>query len=235
VSKSGTITTNVNFGTAPLGIELTGDQATAGAPVVIDAGLGDIAVTVGSPTGEPLAVSLGSPTGSPLAVSLGSPTGEPLAVSLGSPTGEPLAVSLGSPTGEPLAVTLGSPTGEPLAVTLGSPVGEPIAVLIGSPPGDPLEIKVDPLNIDLGLDNINVCLSLAFTQFPRMQVHMPKKYDWGFSLFGVPVVGFRICGESSFVTEDNPPRIFQKGDPPPGFSAMPEFAQEVPYRVVLSE
>jgi hypothetical protein len=224
VSKSGTITTNVNFGATPLDIELTGSSATPGSPVVIDAGLGDIAVSVGSPTGEPLAVTVGSPTG------------EPLAVTVGSPTGEPLAVSLGSPTGEPLAVTLGSPTGEPLGVMLGSPVGAPLSVLVGSPPGDPLEIKIDPLSIDLGLDNINVCLSLAFTQFPRMQVHMPKKYDWGFSLFGVPIVGFRICGESSFITEDNPPRIFHRADPPPpGFPPVPDFAQEVPYRVVLSE
>jgi hypothetical protein len=75
---------------------------------------------------------------------------------------------------------------------------------------EPVRLTVDPLKVDLGLDNVNVCLSLALTQLPRMQLHVPTKYNFGFSLLGVPIVDFGICGETSVVTDDNPPRIFTK-------------------------
>jgi hypothetical protein len=92
---------------------------------------------------------------------------------------------------------------EPLDIKI-----EPLDIKI-----EPLRISLDPIKIDLGLDNINVCLSLALTQLPRMQLHFPTKYDFGFSMFGCQIFGFSICGESSFVTEDNPPRVFRKVEP----------------------
>lgn len=173
----------------------------------------------------------------PLTISAGL---DDIGISMGGIAGHPLAVDLGlTATGDPnkpIALDLslqatGDPN-KPIAVDLGLKVHvDQLDIKL-----EPLEVKLDPVKVDLGLDNINVCLSLAFTQFPRMQVHMPKKYDWGFSLFGVPVVGFRVCGESSFVTEDNPPRIFQRTESAPGFSRpAPDFAQEAPYRVVLTE
>ncbi len=99
---------------------------------------------------------------------------------------------------------------------------------------DPLELRLDPVKVDLGLDNINVCLSLAFTEFPRMQMHMPKKYDFGLTLLGVQVFNFSICGESSVITQDNPPRIYQKftAGRPNGAHADPGW--EGPFRVDLS-
>lgn len=86
---------------------------------------------------------------------------------------------------------------------------------------EPIRLTVDPLKIDLGLDNINLCLSLAFTQVPRVQVHLPTKYDFGFSLFGMPVIGFGICGEASLITDDNPPRIFRKAASAPHSTPPP--------------
>lgn len=120
---------------------------------------------------------------------------------------------------EPLDIKL-----EPLDIKL-----EPLDIKL-----EPLKITLDPIKIDLGLDNINVCLSLALTQLPRMQLHFPTKYDFGFSLLGCQILNFSICGESSFVTEDNPPRVFRKVEPEPrtnpGFVAAPAGA---PIRVVL--
>jgi hypothetical protein len=82
---------------------------------------------------------------------------------------------------------------------------------------DPLELKLDPVKVDLGLDNINVCLSLAVTEFPRMRVCVPTKYDFGVCLLGIPIVKFSVAGETVIVTQDNPPRLFQKvADQPSG-------------------
>jgi len=77
---------------------------------------------------------------------------------------------------------------------------------------DPLRITLDPMKVDLGLDHVNVCLSLAVTEFPRMRVHVPTRYDFGFSLFGIPVMKFTAGGETVVVTQDNPPRLFQQAE-----------------------
>jgi hypothetical protein len=141
---------------------------------------------------------------------------KPLSLHLGL---DPLDIKI-----EPLDIKL-----EPIRLTL-----DPLDIKI-----EPLRMTLDPLKVDLGLDNVNVCLSLAFTQFPRMQVHMPKKYDFGFSLLGVPIVSYSICGESSYITDDNPPRWFQKAHPESSSSsaapsAPPSKASpHEPYKVVL--
>lgn len=107
---------------------------------------------------------------------------------------------------------------------------------------EPIRLTLDPVKVDLGLDNVNVCLSLALTQLPRMQVHLPTRYDFGFTVLGVPIVNFGICGETSLVTEDNPPRIFRKAVPAPrpqppqtrprtGAAAAAADIQDAPYRV----
>ncbi len=109
---------------------------------------------------------------------------------------------------------------------------------------EPLRLTLDPLKVDLGLDNINVCLSLALTQLPRMQVHMPKRYEFGFTLFGLPVIGYSICGESSFITDDNPTRWFHRSEPESTATVAPTptpsptgeatLSADGPYRVTLS-
>lgn len=129
---------------------------------------------------------------------------------------DPLDIKL-----EPLDIKL-----EPLDIKI-----EPLDIKI-----EPLKITLDPIKVDLGLDNINVCLSLALTQLPRMQLHFPTKYDFGFSMFGCQVLGFSICGESSFITEDNPPRVFRKVEPEQrtntGGGLVPVGAS-APFKVVL--
>jgi hypothetical protein len=228
MSSSGTIT--VEGGSTPVGLDLALTGSTT-QPVVIDAGLSDIGISVGSPSGQPLTVDVGLTGSAANPITAG--------VTLGSPAGLPLGVSVTGNAAEPVTVgvTVGSPIGEPLGVSLTGNAAEPITVnlTLGSPPGEPLDIKIEPLKIDLGLDNINVCLSLALTQLPSMRVHMPKKYEYGFSLFGVPILGFRICGESSFVTEDNRPRVFHRAEPEAGFSNFSRVTHEPPFRVVLSE
>jgi hypothetical protein len=72
-----------------------------------------------------------------------------------------------------------------------------------------IDLGLDNIRADLGLDDINVCLSLAMTQIPNVRVHLPTKYKFGFSLFGVRIVDLSFSGETMLVTEDNPPRIFQ--------------------------
>jgi hypothetical protein len=102
-----------------------------------------------------------------------------------------------------------------------------------------LDLNLHPLKIDLGLDNINVCLSLAVTEFPRMRVHLPTKYEFGFGLFGLPVINFSVRGETSLITEDNPPRVFQTVQPEPSQPTDApiggsEISAEAPFRVSLS-
>jgi hypothetical protein len=87
-----------------------------------------------------------------------------------------------------------------LALTLKGDPKNPIAVDLG----------LDNVKIDLGLDNINVCLSLGLTEIPRIRLHLPTKYEFGFSLFGLKIFNFIFAGETMLVTEDNPPRLFQR-------------------------
>lgn len=92
--------------------------------------------------------------------------------------------------------------------SLASPAGQPVLVNAGlddmglTLSGNPKE----PLKLD-------VCVGLAITQIPRIQVHIPTRYDIGFCLFGVPVFNLRVAGETMLLTQDNPPRICFK--PPP--------------------
>ncbi len=100
------------------------------------------------------------------------------------------------------------------------------AVGIAGVPGQPLVInaglddvhislsgsRTEPVTVDLGLDKI--CISLAITEFPRMQVHVPTRYDLGFCLFSVPVFQLTLAGETMLITQDNPPRIVYSGVQP---------------------
>ncbi len=86
---------------------------------------------------------------------------------------------------------------EPLKLTL-----DPLKLTL-----DPVKLTLDPVTVDLGLDNVNVCLSLAITDFPRMRVHAPTKYDFGLCVLGLELLKFSVCGETMLLTEENPPRI----------------------------
>jgi hypothetical protein len=100
---------------------------------------------------------------------------------------------------------------------------------VSSPPGQPLVInaglddiglsltgsRTEPVTVDLGLDKI--CLSLAITEIPRIQVHVPTRYDIGFCLFGIPIFNLTLAGETLLLTQDNPVRMVHR--PPPGAPA----------------
>jgi hypothetical protein len=108
---------------------------------------------------------------------------------------------------------------------------DPLEVDLGL---DNVRMHLDPLEVDLGLDDINVCLSLALTEIPRVRVHLPTKYDFGFCLFGIRIFSFTFAGETMLVTQDNPPRIFHQMVPhePP---ERPQGLTDVAYRVTLEE
>jgi len=93
--------------------------------------------------------------------------------------------------------------GKPVVVNAG--LDDIHVTLVGNP--------AEPVKFDLGLDKI--CVSLAITEIPRIQVHIPTRYDLGFCLFGVPIFNFRFAGETMLLTQDNPPRIFYKPLPKP--------------------
>jgi len=71
-----------------------------------------------------------------------------------------------------------------------------------------VDMGLDKVKVDMGLDNINVCMSFAIKEFPSMRMHMPMDYSFGIKLFGMEMLGFSICGKSMIVTEDNPKRMF---------------------------
>lgn len=184
---------------------------------------GNINTTISGGSPIDLNVGLTGSVGSPITLDAGL---SDIGVTVTGDPSHPLALDLGlSATGDP---------SKPIALDLGLNVHvDQLDLKL-----EPLELKLDPAKIDLGLDNINVCLSLAFTEFPRMQMHMPKKYNFGFTLFGMQVFNFSICGESSVITQENPPRIFQKFSGSrtwqPSRGGMPDPGPESPFRVDLS-
>ena len=108
---------------------------------------------------------------------------------------------------QPVTVDLGL---DDINIDLGAIHIDPLTIDLGL---DDVNIAIDPLKVDLGLDNVNVCLSLGITEFPRMQIHVPTKYDFGFCLFGLRVFNFTFAGETMLVTQDNPPRMLYKAKP----------------------
>ena len=96
-----------------------------------------------------------------------------------------------------------------------------------------VDLGLDDVNVDLGLDNVNVCLSLAVTQVPRVKVHVPTKWEFGFCLFGKPILAYTFAGETMFATEDNPPRIFRQPDS--GKRDASSSTSEGDFRVVLND
>jgi hypothetical protein len=215
LSKSGSV--DVTLQPVNLTAGMTVAMTTPGTGLVVDAGLDDIVVQ-GNP-GQPIAVQASGVPGNPVGMSVqasGIPGQPPVGVDLGLNN-----ILVGGVTDQPLTVTL-----NPLVITL-----NPIS----------LDIQLDPVKVDLGLDDINVCMSLAVTEFPRMKVHMPKKIDFGFGLLGIPLMNFSLRGDSSIITEDNPPRIFKKVHQQQAperdsfVSSAPRDKDEPPFRVVLEE
>jgi hypothetical protein len=72
------------------------------------------------------------------------------------------------------------------------------------------DFGLDNIKADFGLDNINACFSFGITEFPRMRVHLPTKYEFGLKILGINLFSFFINGKSMLITEDNPVRIFHK-------------------------
>jgi hypothetical protein len=163
---------------------------------------------MGSKSGTINTVISGGSTPLDVNVGLVGSASQPVTLDAGL-NGELGVAVTGDPT-KPLAVDLGlKATGDPahpVAVDLGLQVHvDQLDLKL-----EPLKVTLDPLKVDLGLDNINVCLSLAVTKFPQMRMHMPKKYDFGLNLFGIQVYNFSVYGESSIITEDNSPRVFDR-------------------------
>jgi hypothetical protein len=95
-------------------------------------------------------------------------------------------------------------------VSLTGNPAEPVTIAAGL---DNIKVSLtgnngQPLAVDLGLDKI--CVSLAVTEIPRVRVHVPTRYDFGFCLFGIPIFNFTLAGETMLLTQDNPPRVVHK-------------------------
>lgn len=71
-----------------------------------------------------------------------------------------------------------------------------------------IDMGLDDVNIDMGLDDINMCLSFAIKELPSMRMHFPVDIDFGVKLLGIPIFNFGICGKAMVVTEENPKKIF---------------------------
>lgn len=134
-------------------------------------------------------------------------------------TSTPIGLQVSSPPNEPVVVDVGL---DDINVDVGgtaTPVGLEFS---GGERPVTVDLGLDDINLDMGLDKVNVCLSLAVTEIPRVRVHLPTKYEFGFNILGMSIFNFILKGEMMLVTEDNPPRIFyQPEEPsePPGNSA----------------
>lgn len=153
---------------------------------------------------------------------------QPLAVQASGVPGQPIGVDLGldniKVTLEPLTIeplTIEPLTLNPLTITL-----TPLSI----------DLKLEPVKMDLGLDNMNLAMSLAITEMPRMKVNAPVKFDFGFGLLGMQLANFTVCGETGFTTEDNPPHFSQVVCPE---RKLPEPAivqsKERPFRITLED
>ncbi len=64
----------------------------------------------------------------------------------------------------------------------------------------PIDIKIEPLKVDLGLDNMGLTLGVRPTR-----VHFPINYHMCFSLFGKEIMKLGMCGESMVIIEPYSP------------------------------
>jgi hypothetical protein len=117
----------------------------------------------------------------------------------------------------------------------------PVALDLTGDPNKPIAVNLsltgrrdEPITVDLGLDNVNVCLSLAVTQLPRARIHVPTKYEFGLCLFGRRIFDFNIAGETMIIMEDNPPRIIHQASARVP-NQPPQEPGETSFRVTLGE
>lgn len=54
--------------------------------------------------------------------------------------------------------------------------------------------------------NTNSAVNVAITKIPDVRTHLPSHYNLGFSIFGVELFNFSLCGESQVITEEYAPR-----------------------------
>lgn len=108
-------------------------------------------------------------------------------------------VELGRVTIDPVTLT-------PLTIT-------PLtATLEGIPSTFTINIKELPLidvnlrKVQLGVDPVSVslqpvALNLAITELPKLRVHVPAHFRFGFSFFGREWAALELCGEAQVITE----------------------------------
>ena len=54
--------------------------------------------------------------------------------------------------------------------------------------------------------NTSSVVNVAITKIPDVRTHLPSHYNLGFSVFGVELFNFSLCGESQVITEEYVPR-----------------------------
>jgi hypothetical protein len=74
-------------------------------------------------------------------------------------------------------------------------VTEPVVAQIGAD----VAVDIKPVVVDL-------CLQLGMTKLPPTCVRMPYQHHFGFTLFGMEVLGFNFSGEPRLIIEDVPRR-----------------------------
>lgn len=74
-------------------------------------------------------------------------------------------------------------------------------------------IKLDPIKVDVGLDNIRIKelpkIELEIGLKP-VRVHVPSHYQMCFSLLGKEIFKFAVCGETMVATEPYLPHQTEK-------------------------
>jgi hypothetical protein len=69
---------------------------------------------------------------------------------------------------------------------------------------------VTQMSMDMAVDVkpvvLDLCLNVGLNKLPRTCIRRPYDRHFGFTLFGLEVVGFNMSGESQIVIDDLPPR-----------------------------
>lgn len=109
---------------------------------------------------------------------------------------------------DPISLTTNSSINSDSSIAL---TGDPDApISLGPITVNPLtvDLGLDDVNVDMGLDNINMCMSFVIKELPSMRMHFPVDLDFGLKILGLPIINFGIFGKAMVVTEDNPKKIF---------------------------
>jgi hypothetical protein len=59
---------------------------------------------------------------------------------------------------------------------------------------DPLTVRLDPLNLSIGIDRI-----------PDVRAHLPASFSLSLCVLGIQLVSIRLCGEAQVITEPYTP------------------------------